>query len=182
MQIDDTPTDFTKLKAQIRLLPVLSASAPINLNHLSPQHSNIRLKSPSSSTTSNSSAPHPTPIYNTCLLLHSTTRDRLLHTHSLIQSVPSFRDALALLRVWANQRGFCAGKPKPGQGYIFGFEDCGPLWVSLLGVLINGEQLVDEARKKSSRRAVGKGLSSYQLFKAALSFLGKSLFQTGYLH
>jgi U3 small nucleolar RNA-associated protein 22 len=103
---------------------------------------------------------------------HITPRGHLLHTHSLIQAVPSFRDALALLRVWANQRGYCSGKLKPGQGCILGFEDCGQLWVSLLSVLINGEQPVGDAPKKTMRRAVGKGLSSYQLFKAALSFLG----------
>ena len=163
--------DFSKLKAQIRLLPVLSTPPPININHLSPQHSNIRIKSSSPSTNSPSSTPQPTPIYNTSLLRHITPRDHLLRTHSLLQEVPSFRDALALLRVWANQRGYCAGKAKPGQGYILGFEDCGQFWVSLLSVLISGEEPALDGAKKNARRSVGRGLSSYQLFKAALSFL-----------
>lgn len=169
----DASMDFSKLKAQIRILPTLSTPAPININHLSPQHSNIRLKSSPSNASSSSS--QPTPIYNTTLLKHITPRDHLLHTHALLQEVPAFRDALALLRVWANQRGYCAGKAKAGQGYILGFEDCGQLWVSLLGVLINGEEHLADGAKKKARRAVGKGLSSYQLFKAALSFIGADL-------
>ena len=97
---------------------------------------------------------------------------------------PSFADALALLRVWANQRGFGAGfVPGRGKGRrnycVRGFEGIGAWWACVLEVLILGEEPMEDAggnkrRKRDQRPLVGKGLSSYQLFRAALDFLGES--------
>ena len=98
--------------------------------------------------------------------------------------VPSFADALALLRVWANQRGFGSGfvseRDKGKRNYcVHGFEGIGAWWACVLEVLVLGEEPMEkvegnEEKKTGRRPLVGKGLSSYQLFRAALDFLGES--------
>lgn len=47
----------------------------------------------------------------------------------------------------------------------------------MLGIIIDGEEPVPVLGKGlvGRRRSVGKGLSSYQLFRASLDFLGKPL-------
>ena len=113
-----------------------------------------------------------TPIYNTAILLSTFPKLSLLSTNALIQTSQAFRDAHTLLRVWANQRGY-------GQGAlcIHGFEGKGSWWASVLGFLLDGEEPVSVLGKGMAgrRRFVGKGLSSYQLFRASLDLLGKIL-------
>ncbi|PBK93042.1 Nrap protein [Armillaria gallica] len=155
-----TKNDFSKLKAQICIIPVLSSSSPISLQRLSPSHSNVR---------SSEETRVPTPLYNTALLTAFTPSSHLVSTHALQQEAPALGDALTLLRVWANQRGYCDGST-PG---IRGFEGKGPWWVSVLRALILGEEA-----GKSKRKPLGRGLSSYQLFKAAIDFLATHDFQT----
>ena len=59
---------------------------------------------------------------------------------------------------------------------VRGFQGRGAWWSSLLEMVVNGEEPVVNAISKVTRkRPLGKGLSSYQLFKAALNFLSKSL-------
>ncbi|KAK0196651.1 Nrap protein [Armillaria mellea] len=154
-----TKNDFSKLKAQICIIPVLSSSSPISLQRLSPSHSNVR---------SSEETRVPTPLYNTALLTALTPSSHLVSTHALQQEAPALSDALTLLRVWANQRGYCEGST-PG---IRGFEGKGPWWVSVLRVLILGEET-----GKLKRKPLGRGLSSYQLFKAAIDFLATHDFQ-----
>ena len=55
---------------------------------------------------------------------------------------------------------------------IRGFEGSGPWWWSVLALLLTGEESRPGATKANKKRTVGKGVSSYQLFKAALEFLG----------
>lgn len=93
---------------------------------------------------------------------------------------PSFGDGLALLRIWANQRGYGAGcvreRGKGGRNYcVRGFEGLGAWWACVLEVLILGEEPAEDEQEKNKnqRPLVGKGLSSYQLFRAALDFLGE---------
>jgi U3 small nucleolar RNA-associated protein 22 len=97
--------------------------------------------------------------------------------------VPSFGDGLALLRIWADRRGYGAGHTlRRGRGSdycVVGFEGLGAWWTCILEVLILGEESYSEnggekGKKKGQRPSVGKGLSSYQLFRAALDFLGES--------
>lgn len=46
-------------------------------------------------------------------------------------------------------------------------------WAAVLDLLINGEEpAVSKVKKFSRRKPLGKGLSSYQLFRAALDFFG----------
>lgn len=162
---DDSANDFSKLNAQVRIIPVLPTPSPIPIHRLSPSHSNIRISTPTPSTSNSHTA---TPIYNSALLLAITPKRTLLQTHSLQQICPSFSDALTLLRIWANQRGYGAG----ARMCVKGFEGMGAWWIGVLGLLILGEET--GSGKGKGRKPVGKGVSSYQLFRAALDFLGKS--------
>jgi U3 small nucleolar RNA-associated protein 22 len=128
----------------------------------------------------------PTPHYNNSLALSfaRSSRAQLIGAHNLVDIAPSFRDGLALLRVWANQRGFGAGFTSGcGNGArnycVRGFEGLGAWWACLLEVLILGEDPerqmgVSKSNKREQRPLVSRGLSSYQLFRAALDFLGES--------
>jgi U3 small nucleolar RNA-associated protein 22 len=55
---------------------------------------------------------------------------------------------------------------------VRGFESKGSWWGALLGLLIAGEERAG-APKSTKRKPLGRGLSSYQLFRAALDFLGE---------
>ncbi|CAA7262477.1 unnamed protein product [Cyclocybe aegerita] len=171
---DDSQTDFTKLNAKVCILPTLSQNSPIPLHRLSPSHSNLRINSSSDAHDDASQSVHmPTPLYNNALLRTLTPKSYLLAVHTLQNDCPAFSDALTLLRIWANQRGFSEGT----RMCVRGFEGAGPWWWSLLALLLNGEEVRSGATKANKRRSVGKGLSSYQLFKAALEFLAKHDFE-----
>lgn len=151
----------------MRIIPALASLSPIPLSRLAPSRSNLRT----------SSAPDahpetPTPLYNTALLLAATYKPHLLAAHALREAVPAFGDALALLRVWAHQRGYGAGD----RLCVRGFEGRGPWWAALLELLVSGEEPLGVGasfgKAATKRKPLGKGLSSYQLFKAALDFLG----------
>ena len=193
--------DFTKLNARIRLIPVLPSSSPVLIHHLSPAHRNLRVKPSSSQSSSSDTAlptsskngepssltptPAPTPIYNTDLLLHTIARERLLVTHQMMKEVPAFRDALALLRVWANQREYCpAPIPYPRSRsedereqdvVVAGFDrGGGQVWLGVMQSVVLGEETFGVKGGSGGRRGDGRDLSSYQLFKVALDFLGVS--------
>lgn len=146
------------------IIPVLSPQSPISLHRLSPSHGNIRINQTANSDTKASNP--ATPNYNTALLLAFTPKSQLLATHTLKEDSPAFTDALALLRVWANQRGYGCGS----KLCVRGFEASGSWWSALLGLLIAGEERAGAA-KSTKRKPLGRGLSSYQLFRAALDFL-----------
>ena len=110
----------------------------------------------------------PTPLYNTALLFTLTPKSNLLATYTLRNESPAFADALTLLRVWANQRGYGTGTTM----CVRGFEGRGFLWGALLGLLITGEEYAGMSMP-SKRKPLGRGLSSYQLFRGALDFLCK---------
>lgn len=166
--LDGSQSDFTKLNARVCIIPVLSPQSPITFHHLSPGHSSIRIHSTlgEDSTASNL----PTPIYNNTLLLSLTPKSNLLVTHTFQNESPAFTDALTLLRVWANQRGYGPGT----RMCVHGFEARGPWWSALLGLLIAGEERTD-IPVSSKRKPLGRGLSSYQLFRGAMDFLCEPL-------
>ncbi|KAI0711085.1 Nrap protein [Fomitopsis betulina] len=165
---DDSASDFSPLNAEVRILPVLPSPSPIPLQRLGPARSNIRTSSDA-----------PSPIYNSRLIQHLTPKAHLVATHALKESVPAFSDALALLRVWAHQRGYGVGD----RLCVRGFEGRGTWWAGLLEWLVLGEQSGSGEFQKKKRRPLGKGLSSYQLFKAALDFLARHDFaqERGYV-
>ena len=156
---DDSKLDFSSAKARIRILATLAQDSPISLKHVDSVHCNIRV----------SSSPNdiPTHRYNNALLQSTTAVPHLLSTYEIKKSVDSFSDALALLRIWVNQRGYCRGK---GGWNVLGFEDRGPFWSGLLELMIKGDG--STKGNKSRVKPVGRGLSSYQLFKATIGFLG----------
>ncbi|EIW56105.1 Nrap protein [Trametes versicolor FP-101664 SS1] len=153
-----------KVPIHVRIIPFISES-PIPLQRLSPARSNIR-----ATTLKDESKEEPTPLYNTAYMLMTTPRAHLLHVHALAKNVPSFVDALTLLRVWANQRGYGLGS----RMCVRGFEGKGIWWASILDLIVNGEEPPPAGlgKRGARRKPLGKGLSSYQLFKAALDFLG----------
>ncbi|KAJ7454829.1 Nrap protein [Mycena latifolia] len=161
---DGSPSDFTKLNARVCIIPVLSASSPIPLHRLSPSHSNIRVSGDSEAVSV------ATPLYNSALLTALMPKTSLLSTFALKEHTPSFGDALALLRVWANQRGYGEGS----RLCVRGFDSLGSWWAALLGLLVFGEE---PKGKGAKRKPLGRGLSSYQLFRAALDFLSRHDFE-----
>ena len=166
---DGSQFDFTKLNAQVNIIPVISKACPVPLHRLSPSQGNIRIKSSDEDIASHP----PTPIYNTRLLQCLAPKRHLLSVHALKQDSPAFVDALALLRIWANQRGY-------GEGSKFcvqGFKGKGSWWSALLQLLISGEEPLTNQGKGLTRRPLGRGLSSYQMFRAALDVLGQWLFR-----
>ncbi|KAG0698626.1 Nrap protein [Suillus ampliporus] len=161
-----TSHDFSKSHAEVHIIPILPSPSPLPLARLSPSHPNVRIISSSSST------PSPNPIYNNAILLSTYPKLALLSAHELKKSLPAFHDAHTLLRVWANQRGY-----GDGELCVRGFEGKGSFWAGLLRYLISGEEPIGMKSKIAKlRRPLGKGLSSYQLFKAALDFLAKQKF------
>lgn len=165
--------DFKKLNAYIRIVPTLSADSPIPISRLSPKHANLRTAD------SEPSSSNPTPRYNNDILLNTTPLSHLLLLHAAGKEIPSFRDAVALLRVWANQRGYSPGGERTVVGFDKDFQ--GAWWSFLVLYLVWGDDPVafeagHEAAKKrkSGRRTIGKELSSYQMFRAVLDFLGES--------
>lgn len=113
-------------------------------------------------------------------MLMTTPKAHTLHIHALAKNVPSFTDALTLLRVWANQRGYGLGS----RMCVRGFEGKGMWWASILDLIVNGEEQPPAGlgKRGARRKPLGKGLSSYQLFKAALDFLGMFTSTLGTLH
>ena len=160
---DNALTDVSKLNAVVRIIPTLSISSPIPQTKLSPTRSNFRVHPSDSTDFSHENV--PTPLYNAVLMLTFSPRPHVLSVNTLKDDVPAYRDAFSLLRVWANQRGYGEGQ----RTCIRGFESAGPWWSAVLELLIRGEG--PSGRSKAKRRPLGNGLSSYQLFKAALDFL-----------
>ncbi|TFK21369.1 pre-rRNA processing protein Utp22 [Coprinopsis marcescibilis] len=158
---DGSQSDFSKLKARVCIIPTLPFPSPIPLHRLSPAQSNLKVN-----LNPDRPAP-PTPSYNNALLYSLTPKPHLLSAYNVIQSAPAYSDALTLLKIWANQRGFGKGS----RMCVKGFEDSGNFWSGLLELLLTGEST------RTKRRPLGKGLSSYQLFKAALSCLAKHDFE-----
>lgn len=101
---DPTMTKLCLIPRNIKLnvYIFLAVDSPIPLQRLDPGRSNIRVSSESSSDSSSLS----TTLYNTALLSSLTPKPHLLAAHTIQQSTPAFTDALTLLRVWANQRGY----------------------------------------------------------------------------
>ena len=156
---DESKFDFSSTKARVRILATLAQDSPISLKHVDSTHCNIRVPS-----SPNNISTHR---YNDALLQSTTAVPHLLSAYETKKSVGSFSDALALLRIWANQRGYCRGR----DGWsILGFEDRGPFWLGLLELMVNGDASVRGSRSRV--KPVGRGLSSYQLFKATIGFLG----------
>ncbi|KAI9456746.1 Nrap protein [Russula earlei] len=162
---DKTRTGLSTLDAVVRIIPTLSTTSPIRRTRLSPTRSNFRVHRLDSTESGHENV--PTPIYNAVLMLAFAPQLHVLSVNALKDDVPAYRDALSLLRVWANQRGYGEGR----RTCIWGFEAAGPWWNAVLELLVRGEEPC--SKTKSRRRPLGNGLSSYQLFRAALDLLSQ---------
>ncbi|KAB5588975.1 U3 small nucleolar RNA-associated protein [Ceratobasidium theobromae] len=169
-------SDLTNFKSPlaIRIIPTLPSNHPLSERHLAPTRACIR-------NAASESDPAPTPLYNNAILLGTTPVTHLLAVHHAKSQIPAYADTLALLRVWANQRGYGAGAGhKAGDtmrsyGCVRGFGSLGAWWGALIAYVVLGGKAVKGVKKQAR---VGRGLSSYQLFRAVLDFLAKHDFMT----
>lgn len=162
---DKSASDFSKLNLSLVLTPVLPTSL-FPTSKLSPLRNALR---PPSDVT-----PPPTPNYNAALLSTSLAPTRLLYLHALSVALPSYKDASILLQLWGSKRSF-------GLGLAFGTPSNGwREWVELvLGYLVFGGSVVDRATGSTvagGGKKVGKGMSSYQVFRAVLDFFAHHAF------
>lgn len=161
----------SKFPLSIRLIPTLPPNHPLSERHLAPGRAGIRTSS------ATDSEPTPTPLYNNLVLLSTTLAPHLLAVHNAKSQITAYADALALLRVWANQRGYGtgAGHKTDDTGRlgrcVRGFGSLGAWWGALILYLVLGGKPVKGVKRQ---QRVGRGLSSYQLFRAVLDFLGES--------
>ncbi|KAH7323328.1 Nrap protein [Rhizoctonia solani] len=168
----DSSSELSRSKSplSIRIIPVLPLNNPLSERHLGPSRACIR--------TSGSSDldPTPTPLYNNSALLGTTPTSHLLFIHNAKTQIPAFGDTLALLRVWANQRGYGTGAGHRSEDTaqlaqcVRGFGFLGAWWGAVIAYLVLGGKQVKGVKKQAR---IGRGLSSYQLFRAVLDFLAK---------
>ncbi|QRV78620.1 U3 small nucleolar RNA-associated protein 22 [Ceratobasidium sp. AG-Ba] len=161
----------SKLKTplSIRIIPTLSASNPISERHLAPGRASIR----TTVSTDTAAEPTPTPLYNNLVHLSTTPLPNLLAIHSAKNQIPAYADTVALLKVWANQRGY--GSRTGGGRCIRGCGGLGAWWGAVITYIVLGGKHVKSTKKQHK---VGRGLSSYQLFRAVLDFFAKHDFTT----
>ncbi|TIA99015.1 hypothetical protein E3P94_02276 [Wallemia ichthyophaga] len=84
----------------------------------------------------------------------------LSYLYNIAETVPAFRDAVKLLKIWSNQRAL--------EWFLEGFNA-----EFLVALLVEGDQ-------HGSKR-VGKGLSSYQLFKAVMDLIAQTDFSNVFI-
>ncbi|KAG9095422.1 hypothetical protein FRC07_011102, partial [Ceratobasidium sp. 392] len=152
-----------KTSISIRIIPTLPANHPLSERHLAPSRASIRTASSDSAAEST-----PTPLYNNLVQLSICPLPRLLAVHNAKNQIPAYGDTLALLKVWANQRGYGSGRG--GGRCVRGCGGLGAWWGAVIIHLVLGGKNVKGVKKQ---QRVGRGLSSYQLFRAVLDFLAK---------
>ncbi|CAE6501093.1 unnamed protein product [Rhizoctonia solani] len=168
----DSTSELSRSKSplSIRIIPILPLNHPLSERHLGPGRVCIRTSGISDLD------PTPTPLYNNSALLGTTPTSHLLLIHNAKTQIPAFGDTLALLRVWANQRGYGTGAGhRSGDTAqlarcVRGFGFLGAWWGAVIVYLVLGGKQVKGVKKQAR---IGRGLSSYQLFRAVLDFLAK---------
>ncbi|WVQ73182.1 hypothetical protein IAR50_002746 [Cryptococcus sp. DSM 104548] len=158
-----------KHKLEIRI----HASVPSTvfpLSSLSPSKCLVRTTLPTS--TSDESATHPTPLYNTSILHDTLQKPHLLHLHRLSQLLPAnsrtVDSFLALWRIWAKRRGIRL--ERGGSGWLAGI---------LLGWVVNGGWIGGAGGKREKVKRVvglGKSLGPWGTMRAAWEFLAHTDF------
>jgi U3 small nucleolar RNA-associated protein 22 len=134
--------DFTKSKAQIRLLPTISRDL-FSRSKLHPLRCNIRAH-PNT----------PTPLYNAAVLSDSTHSHFLTQIYNSTQSCSSLADASLLGRIWLGRRRFSGSYCGGGFG---AFE-----WTWFVSHLLRGGG-------PNGRPVLDATFSSFQLFRGALN-------------
>ncbi|CUA70802.1 U3 small nucleolar RNA-associated protein 22 [Rhizoctonia solani] len=174
----DSSSELCRSKSplSIKIIPILPSNHPLSERHLGPNRACIR------TSISSDLDPTPTPLYNNTTLLGTTPISHLLLIHTAKSQIPAFGDTLALLRVWANQRGYGTGashksdsNSSPAARCVRGFGCLGAWWSAVIVYLVLGGKQIKGVKKQAR---IGRGLSSYQLFRAVLDFLAKHDFGT----
>lgn len=150
---DKSSTDFSKLNLTITIRPVISSSL-FSASKLAPTKNSLR--PPPSDL-----PPPPTPLYNAALLAETVPSTHLLYLHKLSLALPAFKDASLLLQLWASQRGFGSTIPWVGPGGFSTFVEM------VLGYLVFGGGGLG---KVEGGKRLGRGMSSYQIFRGVLDF------------
>lgn len=109
----------------------------------------------------------PTPLYNSSLLSSTAYDYYLKYLYTVKKTADAFRDACVLGKVWLYQRGLCGNIESGGFGH---FE-----FAMLMAALLQGGG-------EKGNKILLHGFSSYQLFKATISYLAsQDLCDEGYL-
>ncbi|KAF8343082.1 Nrap protein [Cantharellus anzutake] len=185
------PTQNPPPEVLVRILVTLAADHPFPIKRMVPSICNIRPRvlqlgidaSPPSPETNQS----PTPSYNNDIMLMTTPVPFLLSSYAASKEVPSFRDCAKLLGIWASRRGYGGASQSYAETdaafFISGFEDAcvtggGSWWSTLLILLIWGkvDSQAEKSKKGGTLGTIGRGLSSYQMFRAVMDFLANYSF------
>ncbi|KAG8737938.1 hypothetical protein FRC10_007518 [Ceratobasidium sp. 414] len=163
----DSTTELARSKLKtplsIRIIPTLPPNHPLSERHLAPGRASVR-----TATSDSAVEPAPTPLYNNLVQLGTSPLPHLLAAHNAKNQIAAYADTLALLKVWANQRGY--GPGKGGGRTVRGCGGLGAWWGAIIVYLVLGGKNVKGTKKQ---HRIGRGLSSYQLFRAVLDFLVK---------
>lgn len=109
----------------------------------------------------------PTPLYNASVLSSSAYVHYLKYLHTMKRSTEAFKDAVALGKLWLNQRGLSGHVQHGGFGH---FE-----FSVLMAALLEGGG-------EKGNKILLHGYSSYQLFKGTIKYLAtQDLSGSGYL-
>lgn len=171
---DKSETDFTKLRAVIRV-HVAHALGTFPVARLAPNRNSIR--GALADVRSEEELP-PTPLYNTFVLRDSLRLAHLVFLHGTAQQCAGFVEACQLLKTWAAQRGFGAllvpNVAKYGaRRIVAGTDDARFVLSMVLAHLIHGEP----AQAGRPRTKLSPGMSSIQLLRGTLDYLGKRPFE-----
>lgn len=164
----------------IRIMPSLApAGETFALSQLYPSKSNFRIAGESRSNADDAgtiSGESSSPRYNQSIVLDSLHRYYLLWLHHLHKTCPAFRPALALWRIWGDRRGLSS---RSGAGAI-GWSWFG---AAVLAFIVEGGDIVagkDNTQRGATepkpKKGLGRGLSEWQLLRAAWEFLASTDF------
>lgn len=150
---DGSDAELARSRCQIRLLPAADrALFPAERTFTS--RNCIRSMPGADATTA--ILDKPTPFYNSSLRSECCSLMYLELLHNASAHLESFNDACILGNIWLRQRGFGAGIARGGFGP---FE-----WACTVALLMQGGGI-------KGKPILSKGYSSYQVFKAMLSYL-----------
>ncbi|PVZ98639.1 hypothetical protein BB558_005354 [Smittium angustum] len=112
----------------------------------------------------------PTPNYNAALVAESQYFTHMSFLHNLCKQSPGFKDAVVMAKVWLSQRGF--GKRASNKNMRGGdTERDSPVNGFLLSMILAWLVCGSRSSKTNNLTNLGTGLSSFQMFRALLSFL-----------
>ncbi|EPQ25892.1 uncharacterized protein PFL1_06923 [Pseudozyma flocculosa PF-1] len=183
---DRSDTDFSKLKASIR---IHLAHEPdlFKVGRLGPSRNCVRIGGgrggddhddhdedqdavTASAATATATAQAATPRYNAAILIDGLQLAHLVYLHTTARECPAFADACLLLKTWAFQRGFGAGIRKRRR-QVAGTGSIRFILTMVLAHLLHGEERQRGTSAGAARAKLATGFSSYQLFRGVVDWL-----------